>query len=303
VSESPSLDRRPIRDELRFLLTNRIPRRLATRFFGWFSRIEQPFIRDVSLALWKRFADLRLHEARKTEFASVHDCFIRELRPESRPVDATPGVLVSPCDAIVGAHGLVDGTTVFQSKGFPYRLEDLLCDRGLVERYRDGRYVTLRLTPSMYHRFHAPADCRIDHVTYISGDTWNVDPIALRKIERLYCRNERVVIETRIDDSAETLTMVPVAAILVASIRLNFLDVALNLRYRGPNRIACDAAFSKGEEMGYFHHGSTIVVFATRGLELCEGITQGATIRMGQPLLRHAVAQREREYRAGVTHA
>ena len=67
-----------------------------------------------------------------------------------------------------------------------------------MERHRNGIYVTLRLTSSMYHRFHAPYDCRVERVTYISGDTWNVNPIALKRIERLFCRNERAVIETRL---------------------------------------------------------------------------------------------------------
>ena len=293
MRESPLRGRRLVADELQFLLTNRLPRRLATLFFGWFSRLEQPLVRDASIWLWTRFADLRLHEAKKTRFESVHDCFIRELKPGTRPVDTRPDVLVSPCDAIVGAHGTIDGTTIVQAKGFPYSLQDLLCDPDLAERYRDGRYVTLRLTPSMYHHFHAPADCRVTGITYISGDTWNVDPIALRRIERLYCRNERVVVDTLLSDPGERVTMVAVAAILVASVRLNFLGATLNLKYRGPNRIDCDAAFRKGEEMGHFQHGSTIVMFATRGLELCEPLTQGATLRMGQALFRDGRAQRE----------
>jgi phosphatidylserine decarboxylase len=292
VREFPSR-RRLIADELRFLVTNRIPRRLATQFFGWFSQIRQPLVRDASIWLWTRLADLELHEAKKTGFDSVHDCFVRELRPGCRTIDPCVDVLVSPCDGIVGACGDIEGTTVFQAKGFPYSLHDLLCDADLVERYRDGRYVTLRLTPSMYHRFHSPADCHVSGVTYISGDTWNVDPVAVQRIERLYCRNERVVIDTCLHDSKERLTLVPVAAILVASIRLNFLDVTLNLTYRGPNRIACDATFRKGDEIGYFHHGSTIVVFATGGLELCGGVTSGAKLRMGQPLFRYSRPQRD----------
>jgi phosphatidylserine decarboxylase len=273
-------------EEVRFLLANRIPRRLSTSFFGWFSRIEHPLIRDVSLWVWTRCADLRLEEATKSRFNSVHDCFVRELKPGLRPIDPRSDVVVSPCDAIVGAAGTVRKTQVFQAKGFPYSLADLLCDPELVERYRDGRYVTLRLTASMYHHFHAPADCRVDQVTYISGDTWNVDPISLRRIERLFCRNERAVIDVRLRRSDERLTLVPIAAILVASIRLRFLDVMLNLKYRGPNRIPCSASFGKGDEMGYFQHGSTIVLFATRGFELCDGLAEGEIIRMGKPLLR-----------------
>src|SRR3954452_12363698 len=89
-------------EQLNFLLTNRIPRRLITRFMGWFSRIEQPLVRDVSIAVWRFFADLDLSEAKTTRFRSMHDCFTRQLKDGARPIDPDPAVLVSPCDAIVG---------------------------------------------------------------------------------------------------------------------------------------------------------------------------------------------------------
>src|SRR5580704_5137336 len=143
-------------EELNFLLTNRIPRRLATQFVGWISKVRQPLVRDLSIGLWRLFADPDLDEAAKPAFESLHDCFIRELKPGVRPIDPDPAVLVSPCDAIVGASGTVAGTELFQIKGFPYRLEDLLGDPGLVNANRNGCYVTLRLTSGMYHRFHAP---------------------------------------------------------------------------------------------------------------------------------------------------
>ena len=273
-------------EELNFLLTNRIPRRLLTQFIGWFSQIEQPLVRDLSIGVWGFFSGLDLSEAKATRFRSMHDCFIRELKPGARPVDQDPAVLVSPCDAIVGACGRVNGTELFQIKGFPYRLEDLLGDPALVDAHRNGRYVTLRLTSSMYHRFHAPHDCRVEQVTYISGDTWNVNPIALKRVEKLYCKNERALLRTKLTAGGPIVTLVPVAAVLVASIRLHFLDVLLSLKYRGPNVFACDAPFRKGEEMGWFQHGSTIIVFAPDGFTLCEGVQDGARIKVGERLMR-----------------
>jgi phosphatidylserine decarboxylase len=273
-------------EELNFLLTNRIPRRLLTQFIGWFSQIEQPLVRDLSIGVWGFFSGLDLGEAKATRFRSMHDCFIRELKPGARPVDQDPAVLVSPCDAIVGACGRVNGTELFQIKGFPYALEDLLGDPALVDAHRNGRYVTLRLTSSMYHRFHAPHDCRVEQVTYISGDTWNVNPIALKRIEKLYCKNERALLRTKLAADGQIVTLVPVAAVLVASIRLHFLDVLLSLKYRGPNIFACDAPFRKGEEMGWFQHGSTIIVFAPDGFSLCEGVQEGARIKVGERLMR-----------------
>ena len=152
-------------------------------------------------------------------------------------------------------------------------------------KIRDGTFVTLRLKSSMYHRFHAPLDCHVSRLTYISGDTWNVNPIALRRIEKLFCKNERVVMELATGNEG-SVTMVPVAAILVASIRLHCLDEALSMKYRGPEVIHCNASYRKGEEMGYFQHGSTIILFASRHYELLPGIENGARIRMGGPLMR-----------------
>jgi phosphatidylserine decarboxylase len=143
----------------------------------------------------------------------------------------------------------------------------------------------LRLTSSMYHRFHAPHDCVVDHVTYIAGDTWNVNAAALRRVARLFCKNERAVIRTVLSTSGHIVTLVPVAAILVASIRLNFLDVLLTTRYRGATEIPCHASFGKGQEMGWFQHGSTIIVFAPKGFTLCDGVRDGTRIRMGGPLM------------------
>lgn len=273
-------------ENLNFLLTNRLPRHAVTRFMGWYSRIDSPLLTRLSIAVWRLFTELDLSEAAENRYRSLHACFTRALKPGMRPIDLDPAVICSPSDAIVGACGPVQGTEVIQAKGFPYQVADLLGSEELAERYRDGSYVTLRLTSAMYHRFHAPDDCVVNRVTYISGDTWNVNPVALKRVERLFCKNERAVIEARLTADDTPLLLVPVAAILVASIRLHWLDVLLHLRYRGPNVIPCAASFRRGEEMGWFEHGSTIIVFAPKGHALCEGVSEGTRIRMGQRLLR-----------------
>jgi len=271
---------------LNFLLANRIPRRFATRLMGWFSHIESPLLARLSIALWRLFSDLDLSDARNDRFSSLHACFTRELKPGTRPIDDDPRVIVSPCDAIVVAYGSVEDGRLMQVKGSFYTLDDLLLDKSVVERYRGGRYVTLRLTPTMYHRFHAPHDCTVEHVSYIPGDTWNVNPPALKRVPRLYCRNERAMIRTALKESGEAVTLVAVAAILVAGIRLRFLDLLMNSVYRGATEIPCRTAFRKGEEMGWFEHGSTIIVLAPTAAALAPGIREGSQLRMGEPLLR-----------------
>ena len=272
-------------EDINFLLTNRIPRAAITRFMGWFSKIENPLVRDLSIACWKLFSDLDLSEAKKTEFKSLHDCFTRELKPGLRPFDPDPAVVASPSDGIVGAFGRIADTELFQVKGAPYSLLDLLGDRQLVEQHRNGRFITLRLTSSMYHRFHAPYDAHIERVTLIHGDTWNVNPIALKRVERLFCKNERAVIRSRLP-SGQAFTLVPVAAILVASVRLHFLDVTLNAQSKGPTVFHCNVEVRKGEELGWFEHGSTIIILAPGDFEFGANVAEGVRVRAGEALMR-----------------
>jgi phosphatidylserine decarboxylase len=273
-------------EDLNFLLTNRVPRAALTRFMGWFGKIENPLVRDFSIGCWKLFSDLDLSEASKAEFRSLHDCFVRELKPGLRPVDRDPKIVASPSDGIIGAFGTVKDGELYQIKGAPYALIDLVGDPALVETHRKGKFVTLRLTSSMYHRFHAPHEAHVERVTLIHGDTWNVNPIALKRIERLFCKNERAVIRTRLK-SGDALTLVPVAAILVASIRLHFLDLVLNSRTPGPLQFPCDVNVKKGEEIGWFEHGSTIILLAPEHFEFCDNVSEGERIRAGQALLRN----------------
>lgn len=273
-------------DGINFLLTNRIPRRRLTLLMARFSKIEHPWVRDASIAVWRAFSDLDLSDARKQRFDSLHDCFIRELRDGARVVDARHDVLVSPCDAIVGAHGAVEQGMAVQAKGMSYPLSELLGGVAEAREFDRGLFVTLRLTASMYHRFHAPGDCTVTRVRYFPGDTWNVNPAALRRVRRLFCKNERAVITCRLLATQESIALVPVAAILVASLRLHCLDALLHLRYSGPSVTDCRFPLRRGQEMGWFEHGSTIIVLAPPGFAFCDGVREGAGIKMGQGLLR-----------------
>ncbi len=273
-----------LQEDLNFLLTNRIPRAAVTRWMGWFSRIESPLLARASIAIWRCFTPLDLSDAKPQRWRSLHACFTRELLPGARPVDMRPEVLASPVDALVGACGTVQAGMVLQAKGFPYRMADLFVDDARCRAFEGGTYVTLRLTSAMYHRFHAPHDAVVEHVSFIRGDTWNVNPIALQRIERLFCRNERALLKLRLGDGTP-VALVPVAAILVASLRLHCVDERLHMRYGGPTELPCDMPVTKGQELGWFEHGSTVIVFVPPGFALAPGVAAGASIRMGMPLL------------------
>ena len=271
-------------EDMNFLLTNRIPRHAVTVFMGWFSKIEQRWIRDLSISVWRVFTDLDLSEAKKSHFKSLHDCFIRELREGARPINDDERILVSPCDGIVGECGLIEKGQVFQAKGFPYQVSELLGSNVDPQSLEGGTYVTLRLTSAMYHHFHAPYSGIIDRVVYHSGDTWNVNPIALRRIEKLFCKNERATISMTIGSANHRIYLVPVAAILVASIRIHGLGITFHSRYKGQQLFNSHLPCSKGQELGWFEHGSTVIVFAPAGFKLLPGVSNGVHIKMGQAL-------------------
>jgi phosphatidylserine decarboxylase len=137
----------------------------------------------------------------------------------------------------------------------------------------------------MYHRFHAPYDAVMRKVVYMSGDTWNVNPIALKRVEKLFCKNERAMIALDVGAHRYPVALVPVAAILVASIRLHAIDTLFSGSYRGETTINCEHRVEKGQELGWFEHGSTIIVFAPKGFSLHPDIQSGARIQMGQALM------------------
>lgn len=277
-------DRLLLQEDLNFLLTNRIPRVLVTRLMGRLSRIRSPWFTRLAVGVWRMFTELDLEESVETRFESLKDCFTRALKPGRRPIDPDPAVMVSPCDGIVGESGVIEEGKLYQAKGFPYAIEDLFGSVEAARPYREGCYVTLRLTSAMYHRFHAPEEGRIRHVTYLSGDAWNVNPIALRRVERLFCRNERAAVHFE-GVGGHPFALVAVAAVLVASIRLHGLNVLLHLKWRGPNEIPCDLPVRRGEELGWFEHGSTIILFAPAGFKLHGSVGTGRRVRMGEVLV------------------
>ena len=236
-----------MQEDLNFLLTNRIPRQLLTRFIGWFSKIEQPLVRDAVHRDLEDVLRSRSGEAKKARFSQhARLLYPRTARGcttgRSRPRGA--GQSVRRDRRRVWPHR---GHQLIQAKGFPYTLLDLLGDAELVEHYRNGRYVTLRITASMYHRFHAPHDLHGRAGELHLGRHLECESDCARSgSKNCSARTSAPWSTPGSDPGGHLVTLVPVAAVLVASIRLHFLDVLLHLKYRGPNVMPCDAAVEQG---------------------------------------------------------
>lgn len=280
-SRSP-LSRLELQESANFILTNRIPRLFSSWLMGKVSKIKHPWFAQPALWVWRQCADLSLHEAQKQQFNSIHDCFTRALKPGARPV-AENALGTSPCDGILGVCGLVENGSMLQVKGFPYAIEELLVDPDLAMKFHGHRYLTIRITASMYHRMHSPLDGVIDQVDYIHGDTWNVNPVALKRVEKLFCKNERAVLSGK-TAQGELFAMVPVAAILVAGIRLHCTGRVFNQDDTGPQRVRTHTPIKKGEELGWFEHGSTLVLLVPPTWKIVPGLEEGSRLFMGQAL-------------------
>lgn len=280
---NPSSQSLTRQEQLNFWLTNRIPRVLFTRLMGSISNIRNSTWARLSIGLWKAFSDLDLTEAETRRFESIHDCFVRRLKPGARSFDADMQVLCSPCDAIVGAKGVIEEGQLLQAKGLWYSLTDLMKSEHEAQLCEGYSYVTLRLTSTMYHHFHAMHDLHVEHIRYVHGDVWNVNPPALKRIPGLFAKNERAVVRAILAQSNQTIWMIPVAAVLVASMRFTFSDVHLHLGYAGPAEIKASATMAKGQEMGWFEHGSTIICLIPPGWNWA-GPDTGERVKAGQRL-------------------
>jgi phosphatidylserine decarboxylase len=259
-------------EDVNFLLTNRIPRRLLTRFMGWFSRIEQPLVRDLSIGLWRFFSDLDLTEAKKADFRSMHECFTRELKDGARPVEADPCILVSPLTRSSERRGAIAGTELLQVKGFPYTLQDLLGWPALgAEHVRLFRHAAA----DVQHVSSLPRAARLQRR---AGDL-HFGRHLERQSDRAQARRKAVLQErTRgVANEAHRRGHVVTAGRGHPGSQhlLHFLDVAAQSQAPRTKCHSLRSVVRKSQEMGWFEHGSTIIVLAPNGFSLCDNARKG----------------------------
>jgi len=247
----------------------------SRRFLPWFCRHYNIDWQEASLP--------------PEQYPSIQAFFCRELKPGARPIDEDRSSVVSPVDATVAQCGPIQDGLLLQAKGQTYTVADLLADRQEAKRYEGGWYVTLYLGPRDYHRIHSPADGTVRNTTYVPGSLWPVNREAVGRIPRLFARNERLI--TYLDTPEfGRLAIVKVGACMVGGIHVTY-DAALRATHkRGPVEHRCyphPHAMQKGEQLGRFEFGSTVILLAEPGpWTLQPGLAADAAVRMGEPLAR-----------------
>lgn len=262
-----------------------------SHFTGWLAdrRPPGPVLRSAIRAYCRAYdVDLSQVADPIPSFSTFNAFFTRELTADARPVDAAAEVAVSPADARLQTVGRVPlSGQLEQIKGRTYRIGALLGDEGEAAEYREGVHATLYLSPRDYHRVHCPIDGVIRSWRHIPGRLFPVNGLAVRHVDGLFTVNERVVIHLESERFGK-VALVMVGASNVGRISLSFVDSASSWRRDGPTLTTPTAplAIARGDELGRFNLGSTVVLLAADTSLQPAGVVEGQQIEMGQPLWR-----------------
>ena len=254
--------------------------RLWSEVVGWGARtpvprpLRPPAYRAFARAIGANLAEAELPLA---AYATFGEFFGRRLRAGARPIDPDPAGVVAPCDGAVASIGTVARGTLVQAKGHAYSLAELVADEPLARALDGGSYATIYLAPRDYHRVHAPARGRVTGCEFVPGARWPVNPRVAGKRANLFARNERVVI--RVDGGPlGPYVVVMVGATAVGNIHVAAADTWS--RDAKQRRLALDVPIDRGDELGTFGLGSTVVVVFERGAVALAG-APGERVRFG----------------------
>lgn len=222
-----------------------LPRLLRSAAIRWFSQRYAALLEEAEL--------------KPEEYPSLGEFFVRNLKAGRRPIGPE---IVSPVDGALIASGALAERRLLQVKELSCTLDELLGDDMLCARYEKGTFVTLYLAPGDYHHFHAPVDGRIRSITHVEGTLFPVNAWSVRQVPRLYARNERVILPLETADSL--VTVIAVGAMNVGSVALGFFPLRTNaelrLRRDRTTRHSVSHTVAKGERLGSFRLGSTVIL-------------------------------------------
>jgi phosphatidylserine decarboxylase len=282
-----------IRERLFINLLRWAPKNVFSRLVGACARLTLP--RRLRAPVYSAFArrvgaDLSEAELPLEEYPSLDAFFTRRLRPGVREIPSDPNVIISPCDGYVAEHGVASGGRMIQAKGHDYKLAALLGDTEAAARFEGGTYITIYLAPRNYHRVHFPEGGEVTGFQHIPGAAFPVNAVAVRHISGLFTKNERLV--TYMDSPVGQIAAVMVAATGVGHITVTYDAVETHARGKGrpgaPVRFTAPHPVTKGEDLGAFHLGSTVILVFEPNRVVLEPLERGQAILLGQPLARRA---------------
>lgn len=274
-------------DQLKAFIFYVLPHHFISRIVFYLTRIKSPKAVPV-IAWFIRSFKVDMSDAvhsNPKDFESFNEFFIRPLKEGTRPI-CDKDHLASPVDGTVSQAGTIQKDQIFQAKGHSYSANALLGDEpSLIDSFEQGQFATIYLAPYNYHRIHMPCDGRLTHMIHVPGRLFSVAPWTVNSVPGLFARNERVVCV--FDTEHGPLAMVLVGAINVAAIETVWAGLITPPKgkkvtaQRYDNRIV---TLKKGEEMGRFNMGSTVILLGSQDLKWLDTIQPQQTLKMGEAI-------------------
>ena len=266
-----------------------LPQHFLSRIVYALMRSEITWVKNLLIHLISRIAGINYSEALSpdpADYVSFNAWFTRELKPGVRTFDPDPQAFLSPCDGRISETGPLQENRILQAKGKDYSLQDLLANDPVCQQLVDGYFSTIYLSPKDYHRIHMPIGGRLQRMIHVPGRLFSVAPYTVQQVPRLFARNERVI--SIFDTDAGPLAMVLVGAMLVSSTETVWageVTPTKNKEVTVKEYIGEGISLAKGEEMGRFNMGSTVILLMPPGaLKSLESLGAGDTVKLGQKL-------------------
>ncbi|BCJ87425.1 archaetidylserine decarboxylase [Effusibacillus dendaii] len=279
-------------NRIRLFLLNRIPKKLVSRLVG---RFAESSLSKWLIPLYARHFQVDLQQAEKPihEYRSLTEFFTRKLKPGCRPLASGNHVIISPVDGVISQFGTIEDGTLIQAKGVSYSLVQLIGNKEKASVFEGGLFLTIYLSPKDYHRIHTCLTGTITGYSYMPGTLFPVNPFGVRNVPGLFAKNERLT--TYFETPYGEYAIVKVGATIVGSIKVVYDPDLTTNQPRGvmTQQKVTGPQLQKGEEMGLFRFGSTVILLFQPGMAVWEDLQEGQFVQMGQ---RIGFLQTDREF-------
>jgi phosphatidylserine decarboxylase len=270
-----------------------LPHHLLSSLMHSIARIELKPVKDLLIRQAIKWYKVDMQEALQsdpTQYRCFNEFFTRRLRPDARAVSQDINQIAAPADGTLSQSGDIEAGFLFQAKGHDYSLLELLGGDAEMNRlFEDGNFATIYLSPRDYHRLHMPVSGRLKRMLHVPGRLFSVNATTCEKVPRLFARNERVICLFETDFGP--MAMILVGAIFVSSIETVWAGAITPVRQRvnswdyEPSSTPATIELEKGEEMGRFNMGSTVILlFGKDAMDWTAEFTAGSPVRMGQTI-------------------
>lgn len=265
------------------------PQHLLSRTAGLLAECRIPALKNPMIERFISHYGVDMSEAENPDprsYAHFNHFFTRALRPDARTVDSDDKAFVSPVDGCISQLGKIRQGQIFQAKGQSFSAVELLGGNiELAQEFMGGDFATIYLSPKDYHRIHMPITGTLREMIFVPGKLFSVNPVTTEKVPRLFARNERVV--AIFDTEIGPVAMVLVGAMIVASIETVWAGLVAPVKRRVMRthyqREKTEIKLEKGEEMGRFKLGSTVVLLLPEAkVDFDQSLQAGSSLRMGQ---------------------